>query len=203
MNRTKIKICGIKTQQDIVIMNRTKPDYAGFVFFEKSKRHLTYDQAADLLANLDHGITPVAVCVSPDSARIEAIVRLGFPIIQIHGNLTNEMIEQWPNQIWQAVNVDGEDLPKIMSHPKIVGYVVDGAKYGSGQSFAWSKELAKACASLPHLILAGGLNAENVCEGIQLFQPDIVDVSSGVELPEMGKDAAKVEAFIRSVREGA
>lgn len=64
MNRTKIKICGIKTQQDIVIMNRTKPDYAGFVFFEKSKRHLTYDQAADLLANLDHGITPVAVCVS-------------------------------------------------------------------------------------------------------------------------------------------
>lgn len=127
MSDVKVKICGITTDNDIMILNCDLPDYAGFVFYEKSKRHLEYDEARRLISMLDPNIRRVAVCVSPDMQRIAEIKAIGFDILQIHGTLTMDMISAWPGEIWQAVNISGTKIPEVIYHEKITGYVVDGA----------------------------------------------------------------------------
>lgn len=200
----KVKICGITTTEDIRIINTYKPEYAGFVFYEKSKRNLTYDKAKELLANLSDDIIPVAVVVSPDKDMISNIGKLGFDILQVHGQLTKETINDWDGQLWQAVNISGEEMPSVKSGEKITGFVVDGANYGGGETFDWNKShIYEAFDSLKQngelRILAGGLNIDNLNVGIERFAPDIVDVSSGVEAP-VGKDEEKVKKFIAIAR---
>lgn len=200
----KVKICGITTVEDAQILNKYLPEYAGFVFFEKSKRNLTYEKAEKLLSLLDEKINPVAVVVSPDLDLIDSLTKLGFEILQVHGNLTAEIIDAWHGIIWQAVNIGGEDMPTVIRDKKIAGYVVDGANYGGGENFDWSKsriheafDLLKQDDELR--ILAGGLNLQNLSIGIERFNPDVVDVSSGVE-GNIGKDEDKVKHFIEIAR---
>ncbi|MCC8150133.1 MAG: phosphoribosylanthranilate isomerase, partial [Lachnospiraceae bacterium] len=78
----QVKICGLKRPQDIRAVNEAKSDYAGFVFFEKSKRNISFETARELLPLLDSDIQSVAVCVSPDAALVRNISGLGFDIIQ-------------------------------------------------------------------------------------------------------------------------
>jgi len=192
------------TPQDIQIVNRYKPEYVGFVFFEKSKRNVSFGEAKGLLDALDDAIIPVAVVVSPTLELIDQLQLLGFPILQVHGNLTDEVAEQWQGDIWQAVNIADGRIPQVRRDAKIKAYVVDGAKYGGGETFGWDDEsLRNAFAGLRAeeeiRILAGGLNLQNLKEGMELFRPEVVDVSSGVE-GEIGKDEEKVRRFIEIAR---
>ena len=81
----KIKICGITAAREVQWLNENKVDYAGFVFFEKSKRNLTMPQAKALLDGLDQTVRPVAVTVSPTVELVEEIQKNGFAILQVHG----------------------------------------------------------------------------------------------------------------------
>jgi phosphoribosylanthranilate isomerase len=99
-----------------------------------------------------------------------------------------------------------EQLPENLAD-KIKAVVVDGAQFGSGRTFDWNadwldgkKQELSAIFGNRRFILAGGLNPENVSEGIRIFHPDIVDVSSGVE-GQFGKDKEKIEAFVHAVRQ--
>lgn len=200
----KVKICGITTEDDIKILNKYKPEYAGFVFYEKSKRNLTYEKAQKLLSLLSEDIIPVAVVVSPDEAYINMFSDLGFNIMQAHGKLINEIIDIWHGEIWQAVNIAGENMPEVIRHEKVTGYVVDGANYGGGEAFDWDqKQIYQAFSSLKKnselRILAGGLNLDNLSIGIERFNPEVVDVSTGVEAA-IGKDEQKVKVFIEIAR---
>lgn len=196
----KVKICGITTEKDVQIINNYKPAYAGFVFYDKSKRNLSYDRARELLNLLSKDITPVAVVVSPDKDLVSNLKLLSFNILQVHGNLTDDTISNWNGAIWQAVNIGGDNMPDIKRHEKITGYVVDGANYGGGEAFDWNKShIFEAFNSLKQnnelRILAGGLNIDNLAIGIKRFAPDVVDVSSGVE-GDIGKDEEKIIKFI-------
>lgn len=204
----KIKICGIRNLSDVQIMNQEKPNYAGFVFYEKSKRNVSIEGAKELLKSLDGSIQRVAVIVSPTLPELEIISELGFDILQIHGKLEDSVLIHTKLPIWRAVNVDDQkqlelelERMQAVSGKKIEGILIDGAHYGAGVTFDWitSSEmiLDKLCDKL--LILAGGLNEENIKTGIEMFHPDIVDVSSGVEAGE-GKDEEKVHGFIRKVK---
>lgn len=208
--KTEVKICGITTREDIELLNETQPEYAGFVFFEKSKRNLTEEKAADLMRHLQPSVKKVAVCVSPTKEELKRYVSLGADIIQIHGEFTEETYRDIPLPLWRAVNVtdDTEEIRQMRRlHPE--GYLVDSSRYGSGQKFDWNsgKEMidrfrSRLRAEEPQpvkFILAGGLRPENVEEGIRIFQPDVVDVSSGVEGTH-GKDREKVIDFIDRVR---
>lgn len=200
----KVKICGITTLEDVNIINTYKPEYAGFVFYDKSKRNLTYDKAAELLSNLSADITPVAVVVSPTADLIANIAKLGFNILQVHGELSDYTLATWNGNIWQAVNIADGNMPDVKRDKKIGGYVVDGANYGGGEAFDWDKSnIRQAFEALKEenelRILAGGLNLSNLNIGIERFSPDVVDVSSGVEAP-IGKDEAKVKSFIAIAR---
>ncbi len=212
---TKIKICGITMEHEIATLNEMQVDYAGFVFYEKSKRNISMERAKALRQQLLPGIKSVAVTVTPDASQIAQIVAAGFDILQIHGDYGEDVpnfFAQLSIPIWRAVNISdavqaGQVLAAINRQPgsdKITGYVVDGNEYGGGKTFDWEKKSAEMKASIlrfgKQFILAGGLTTENVTRGITIFSPDIVDVSSGVE-GASGKSPDKIKAFVRKVKE--
>lgn len=212
MNQTypKIKICGITRQEELDILAENKVDYGGFVlFYPKSKRNLTCDCGAALGAQLKEKLPSaqtVAVVVSPNIEQVKKICRSGFDIIQIHGQLTREVYEQITLPIFRAFNISKENnqqvLNQIESWDKIKGIVLDGEKPGGGQPFEWSRfqDFCKENQLKNQLfILAGGLDADNVVQAIEICHPDIVDISSNVE-GEQGKDACKVRKFVQAVK---
>ena len=220
--RIKIKICGIKSAKEAGYLNEFAVDYAGCVFYDKSRRFVTYDTAKDILKALDKDIKKVAVTVSPDIETVKRICELGFDILQVHKTLTEEVLSLSETAIWHALNISDEEGISLAESfytgldrelaAKVKGIVIDAPDFGSGKTFNWhrSKRMLKAGAQSPpkdtyeilkerEFILAGGLTAENVREGIEIFEPDIVDVSSSVEGVN-GKDREKIRAFVNAVK---
>ena len=213
---TGIKICGIKYDEDIGIINELKPDYAGMVlFFEKSKRNIAIDRAAEMIKKLDKNIQKTAVVVSPDINQIKAITDVGFDYIQIHGTLSDEVHDVLRIPVIRAVNVAGEtaedkesirrQLESVLADEKTAGILFDGSSPGAGKTFDWN--LLKNIQKTDKLLfLAGGLTPENAAQAVKTVAPDVVDVSSGVEKDVSpcaafaGKDAEKITKFVENVR---
>lgn len=198
----KIKVCGLTTKKEAEFLNENKVDLAGMVmFFPKSKRNITPDKAKEIISALDKSIKKVAVVVSPSYEEIKIIESLDFDYVQIHGELSEELESKINQPILKAFNIKDMDLyERYQKSEKIVGYVFDAQEPGSGKVFDWS--LVK---TLPKddkiLILAGGLNPENVKKAIEYIQPDGVDVSSGVEYSDIpGKDPEKIKRFVENAR---
>jgi len=210
----KIKICGITKPSEAEYLNKNNVDYAGFVFFEKSKRNIDVKSADAIFEKLNPSIKKVAVMVSPDVAHIDELQSHAFDILQIHKELSAEVLEKAKLPVWYAVNITESseiekvtkmlgELPKNLQE-KIKGLVVDAKNFGSGVTFDWqkSKELKTVYKELfegRSFILAGGLNPSNVKEGILFFEPDVVDVSSGVE-GEFGKSEELITEFAALAR---
>ena len=198
----KIKVCGLTTKKEAEFLNETKVDLAGMVmFFPKSKRNITPDTAKEIISALDKNIKKVAVVVSPSYEEIKIIESLDFDYVQIHSELSEELEEKINLPILKAFNIKDMDLyERYEESKKVVGYVFDAQEPGSGKIFDWS--LVK---TLPKddkiLILAGGLNPENVAKAIEYIHPDGVDVSSGVENPNgIGKSEEKIKMFVTNAR---
>lgn len=209
MKISKVKICGITEEREAEYLNETKADYAGMVFYEKSRRNVSFARAEKIAAYLNPYILKVAVAVNPSLEFAKEAKERGFDLLQVHGSLKKEVRENSPLPIWRAVNItdlDGLNAffaeEKREGSEKIIGYVADGMGYGGGRPFDWMRfyDLIDKQTTGKQLILAGGLTAENVKEGIRCFWPDIVDVSSGVEVNGK-KNKEKIKAFIRKVRE--
>ena len=149
--RPKVKICGLKKPADAQYVNDAGADYAGFVFYEKSRRNLSRQQAEEIMKKISPRIKKVAVTVSPDEAQIKTLQQMKFDIIQMHGKLSEDAITAAELPVWYAINLsDPEEfeaktksffeLPEELQQ-KITAIVVDGAGYGGGQSFDWQKQL--------------------------------------------------------------
>jgi len=201
MNDVKIKICGLSRYEDVAYVNKVQAEYAGFVInYPKSSRNIDVEKAAQLLECLDDGIKAVAVTVSPQASQLKAIENAGFDVLQVHGELSEEILSKSPLPIFRAVNIEaGETCQEIEKDDKIIGYVFDGKISGNGQTFDW--HLANSFdRDGKLLLLAGGLNESNVVQGIASLRPDIVDVSSGVEGRDGLKSGDRIIAFTESVR---
>lgn len=197
-----IKICGLRTKEDAVALNENQVDFAGFVlFYPKSKRFVTIEQAVLIRKALNPEIKTVAVTVSPTLSQLKEIEAAGFDYIQIHGILEDAVLKEASIPILRAFNVsDGTEYTKQDRHPNIVGYVLDGKIPGGGETFDWTL-LKQFDRQGKMLMLAGGLDADNVEKAILEVQPDIVDVSSGVESAAIvGKDPAKIKDFVEKVK---
>lgn len=199
-----IKICGLTRQEEADYLNKNKVDFAGFVlFYPKSKRNITIDQAKEIMKKLDNRIQTVAVVVKPTKNQIGRIKEAGFDYIQIHGDLEEEMWINVDLPVIKAFNInDMEKFPEYQKKEQIKGYVFDAHEPGSGKTFDWN--LLKTIPRDEKLMfLAGGLTIENVQRAIQCVRPDGVDVSSGVEREDgKGKDKDKIERFVMNVRSG-
>lgn len=211
---TKVKICGIQTPVEAEYLNCNEVDYAGIVLYEKSKRYVPINKTKEILKKLNQNITKVAVAVSPEETMMHKVLRAGFDVLQIHGDYDRKILEHKPDELklWRAVNIrKPEELESFnWEEAKVFDAILlDAEKYGSGQTFGWDsgqnqieilqnfRETLKAHSIL--FVLAGGLCADNVSEGIRIFEPDIVDVSSGVE-NEHGKDEEKIRIFIKKTK---
>ncbi len=210
---TEIKICGLVSEADALVVNECAPEYAGMVlFYEKSRRNVSSAQAEKIIALLDKKIKKTAVVVSPDIKQIEKIETAGFDYIQVHGNLDDEILERTKVPVIRALNIpeDGisgdilKELDKMLGNDKIYGVLFDAGTPGSGKTFRWQliKELGENIRKAgKKFFLAGGLNSLNVAAAVSEVFPDVVDVSSGVENASgPGKDFKKVDDFIRRVR---
>lgn len=215
----QIKICGITRPEEAAYLNEINANYAGFVFYEKSKRNTTLTRARECMNLLKSTIRKVSVMVSPDVALVRTLQDVGFDILQIHKELSVEVLEAVSLPVWYAFNISNEEelrsktefLDSLDEHlaAKIQGIVVDAVDFGSGKAFDWragealtnrnnEPESGYSIFSNRQFILAGGLNSNNVSEGIRLFCPDVVDVSSGVE-GDNGKSRDKILAFAAAV----
>lgn len=198
---TKIKICGLTSPAEARYLNENHVDFAGMVlFFPKSKRNISIEQATEIMAALDTSIKRVAVVVSPSIEQVRQIEAAGFDYIQIHGEIP-EAETAIAIPILKAFNVsDMNSYEKYHNDSRIAGYVFDAIEPGSGKTFDW-----RLVDNIPRdeklLLLAGGLNPDNVRMAIEAVHPDGVDVSSGVENDDgAGKNPEKIHNFVVAVK---
>lgn len=203
--QTRVKICGITRVQDGLFAAEVGADAIGLVFYPKSPRFVTSDQADSILQKLPPFITNVGLFVNPSSEDVlEIIGRVRLDLLQFHGEEPPEFCEQFGLPYLKAVRVKpGIDLVQYaLAYSGAKGLLLDafveGTHGGTGQSFDWS--LIPDQLSLP-VVLSGGLNADNVIAAIRHVRPWAVDVSSGVEASKGIKDAAQMAAFMKGVRD--
>ena len=193
---TKVKICGLSTKEAVKTAVLAGADYIGFVF-APSKRQVTVEQATELAKFIPSHIQKVGVFVSPSREELlEAIEKVGLDLVQVHGQVADDLFEDLPCASIQAVQVDGDGhVPNSQADYLLF----DAPVAGSGQTFDWGQldttELAQP------FFIAGGLNEDNVARAIQHFSPFAVDVSSGVETDGQ-KDHEKIRRFIERVKNG-
>lgn len=190
---TKIKICGLSQREDIQIVNKLLPEFIGFVF-APSKRCVSVARARNLHSLLSPSIKTVGVFVEPSTQEVLALYSAGIiHAAQLHGSIPAEQIKILQNKGITVIHATNN--PQSVKKSPANYIMFDSAKPGSGKRADWDK--------ISHLqrpfIIAGGLTANNVAQAITKFQPDIVDVSSGVET-DGKKDPQKIKSFIRSVR---
>lgn len=204
-SNTKVKICGLTSPAEARYLNENHVDFAGMVlFFPKSKRNISIEQAMEIMAALDASIKRVAVVVSPSIEQVRQIEAAGFDYVQIHGEIPETETEAEAAiaiPILKAFNVsDMGSYEKYHNDSRIAGYVFDAIEPGSGKTFDW-----KLVDNIPRdeklLLLAGGLNPDNVRMAIEAVHPDGVDVSSGVENDNRAsKNPDKIHDFVAAIK---
>lgn len=206
-----IKICGLKTPDMLDAAIAARADYAGFVFFPPSPRHLAPADAAALGARAQGRIARVGLFVDADDAAIaEAVAAARLDAIQLHGKETPERAAQVKARfglpVWKAVSVAAKgDVDRAVAYAGAADLVLFDAKTpkgglpgGMGLSFDWS--LVAGWKGALAWGLAGGLTPDNVTEAVRLTGAPLVDTSSGVESAPGVKDAGMIAAFCSAAR---
>lgn len=205
----RVKVCGIRRQEDALLCLQEGVHALGLVFYPKSPRAVRVEEAKVLVRSTPPLISWVGVFVDEDPQGILEVARaVGLSTVQLHGSEPPEvcaLLMARGLRVIKALRVRGpEDLEGWEVYRGKVSALlldsrVEGTPGGSGRSFPW--ELAKAIQGVP-LILAGGLNPYNVQEALGLVRPYGVDVASGVEKAPGAKDPGLLKEFMRRVREG-
>ena len=196
---TKIKICGLKSEDDISYVNELKPDYIGFVFLQGRKRYVSSSRAAHLRGLLDPSIPAVGVFVNEPLEQVIALAKSGtIQMIQLHGQEDDEYLRKLRERcslpvIKAFIIRTKEDMESALLYPS--DYLLLDNGLGTGEAFDWSliEKINRP------FFLAGGLNPENAASAIEQAHPYALDVSSGVET-DGNKDYEKMKSFIHTVR---
>lgn len=202
--RTRVKICGITSVEDALMVVAQGCDAIGLVFYAPSPRYVLPEQAAMIVAALPPFITAVGLFVDATQNEIQSVLAtVDLDCLQFHGNETPEQCRVYGLQYMKAIRVqpdtnllqyeiDFYDAKALLLDAYVVGLVG-----GTGQAFDWNlipKTLVKP------IVLAGGLTSDNVALAIKQTSPYAVDVSGGVEKAKGIKDAAKVAAFMKEIK---
>lgn len=209
---TRVKICGLTRPEQVRQAADAGADYVGLVFFPRSPRNLSPEQAAELLAAVPRGVTPVALLVDPNDALADTVAALGVEMLQLHGDESPERVAELRARtglpVMKVVGIGGpDDLDGIAPHEAAADQLLVDARApagatrpgGNALAFDWGL-IAGRHWSRPWM-LAGGLTPENVATAIRLTGARQVDVSSGVESAPGEKDPDKVSAFIAATRQ--
>jgi phosphoribosylanthranilate isomerase len=195
--KTEVKICGITSEAEIPFLLENRVSYMGMVTgCPKSRRNIDLETAERLVLGAG-GIKTVAVVVAPLLEDVYKLADIGFSVVQIHGEVP-ENIErvfwEYPGfKMWKAFNGQNmEELEGFKRLDYVDGFVFDAAEPGSGKTFDWQRlKTIDTCGK--KLILAGGLTPENAALAIETVNPDVLDVSSGVEFASEAEKAETEE----------
>ena len=204
MSVVRCKICGITRLEDALAAVAAGADAIGLVFYARSPRSVSIEQARSIVAGLPPFVTTVGLFVDMPQAEIEQVLAaVPLDLLQFHGDESAADCDALRRPYIKALRVRAQDdvTALVDAYPDaravLLDTFVDGVPGGTGQAFDWA--LVPARLGKP-VILAGGLTPENVAAAIAQVQPYAVDVSGGVELAKGIKDAAKVKDFVRAVR---
>ena len=203
INRTRIKICGIKNLDDALLVAAAGADAIGLVMHESSPRYIDIEQAAEIRRQLPAFITVTALFLDETETWIQQVVDQVRPdCLQFHGSETAEFCHRWNRPYIKAIPMGSVDdiAAYAADFPGCQGFLLDshvaGRQGGSGDTFDWSK--IPSTFQYP-LILAGGLTPLNVADAVSQVQPWAVDVSSGVESEQGVKDQQLIRQFCEEV----
>lgn len=204
MSVVRSKICGITRLEDALAAVDAGADAIGLVFYAKSPRAVTVQQAQAIVAALPPFVTTVGLFVDCQRSELNAILdAVPLDLLQFHGDETPAACEGFRRPYIKALRVKpGDDVAaRIGLYGSAAGVLLDtfvpGVPGGTGEAFDWS--LVPQGLTVP-IILAGGLTPENVRAAIERVRPYAVDVSGGVEASKGLKDSDKIHAFVRAVR---
>lgn len=199
----RVKVCGITSLDDALHAVSSGADALGFVFYSKSPRCVSPEQAAHIIEQLPPFVTIVGLFVNETPELIKTVIHCcHLDVVQLHG-------DEKPNQclfegvkVIKALRIRSQQclvgLEKYPVSALLLDAWVEGAYGGTGKLGCW--DLAAQAAQKFPVILAGGLTADNVVDAIKAVNPYAVDVSSGVELSPGCKDPQRVKSFIYNVK---
>lgn len=208
----QVKICGLKTPQDIDAAAKAGAHYTGFVFFPKSPRAISAEQARDLASHVPPGVMRVGLFVNPDDALLETTLATApLDMIQLHGKETPGRVAEVKSRfglpVMKAMGIaTAADLDQIWDYGLAADMLLVDAKPpknaelpgGNGLAFDWRLLVGRRF--LKPWLLAGGLTPDNVAEAIRLTGAPGVDVSSGVESAPGLKDPDLIRAFVQAAK---
>lgn len=209
MERTRIKICGIKSADMARAAVDAGADAIGLNFVPSSPRYIPLATALEIVPAIASFVAPVGLFSDPTIEEMLLFEDTGINTIQLHGDEDLDFIESIPqHRVVKAVPQDAAAIDAWrQASPQVTGLLIDaprqggGLTGGTGRTVDWHALAGVDRTGLPPLILAGGLTPENVGEAIRVVRPYAVDVSSGVESSRGVKDAGLIRAFCDAVRE--
>ena len=193
---SKIKICGLRREQDIDYVNALKSDFIGFILTAGFRRSITRETAKALKTRLSKDITAVGVFVNDSADTINSFIAEGIiDIAQLHGDESAELCKKINAPVIKFLKCDEDIAEKIIDYENAADYFLFDSGTGTGNTFDWSKipKTAKP------FFLAGGLGADNLKKAIEEINPFAVDLSSSVETDGF-KDYDKIKKVTEIVK---
>jgi len=203
MSRVKVKICGVVALEEAEAAVESGADALGFNFWPKSPRYISPKAASRIIGKLSPVVSTVGVFVNEEVSNITRIAsELGLTAVQLHGDESPEFCERLgPIKKIKAIRVGQDfDLSVIERFPVnmiLLDSNIKGSYGGTGQRFDW--RIAIEAKRLARIMLAGGLNADNVWDAVTHVRPAAIDVCSGVEAEPGRKDLDKLRRFMSIV----
>lgn len=211
--KTRVKICGLKEAEHVKVAAEAGASYVGFVFFEKSPRNVTLDQARALALEAPIGVAKVALTVNADNAFLDQLTQdVPLDMLQLHGKETPERVAEikarYRLPVMKAIGIaTQEDTKQIDIYGEVADQLLVDAKApkdadlpgGNGLAFDW--ELVKRKFWPKPWMLAGGLTPENAALAVQMTGAKQLDVSSGVESAPGVKDPDLIRAFLEAAQD--
>jgi len=205
-NTVQIKICGLKDPETAILCAESGAHSIGFVFYEKSPRHVSDSLARTIIKEIPVNITKTGVFVNETYDTIMSRVDYcGINAVQLHGNESPGLISRLKKQNLKVIKALFMKREPYLSEYRLFqpdAYLVECGKgiLPGGNAETWNWKDTRPFGSRNPLILAGGLSPENIAAAIKLSEPDAVDVSSGVEYEPGLKDRNKIRLFIETVQ---
>jgi len=203
MMRTRIKICGITQPEHALACARLGADAIGLVFYAQSPRAVNITTAKQIIDSLPAFVTTVGLFVNPSEQDVKSVLNaVPLDCLQFHGDEEAQFCNQFGRPYIKAIRMQADlDLKKRLDqYPDAQAFLLDsyvqGVPGGTGETFDWTRVPAFAA---DKIILAGGLQPENVAMAIRVARPYAVDVSGGVEKVKGVKDPDKIRKFINEV----
>lgn len=199
---TKVKICGIRRREDALLACELGAAMIGMIFYPDSPRYVSEIEARNIVSSLPEDIIPVGVFVNPLFDEIKSVVeKVGIKGIQIHGKANVEDTRKLDLKLIRAHRIDESFRFDTISDEEcdyiLLDNKVNGLYGGTGSLFDWN--LIPSHIDRETLILAGGLNPDNIVDAILRVNPAIVDISSGVESSPGIKDKSELRKLFEAV----